>query len=233
MQTIERKYTDDSVRLLLADSDPTVREILRFCSREEKWHCDEARDGIAALKLLRRSQYSLILLEFELPEINGELVCTQVRKNSRVPVIFLSRRNGEEDRLSSFEAGGNDFVAKPFYPRELIARIKNLLSLSGMGSGSREIVVAGKLQIDTYSHAVTVDERTIQLTPREYDLLLFLSQNPGKAFSRDSLLDLVWGKNFFGTDRTVDTHIKSLRNKIKPYHNYIATIWGFGYKFEI
>ena len=234
VQTIGIKSSDDArIRLLAADSDPSVREILRFCANEEKWHCDEARDGISALKLLRRWVYSLVLLEAELPEIKGEIVCAQIRKNSRVPVIFLGRKDGEDERLNGFYAGGNDFVPKPFYPRELMARIKNLLDLSGATSDTRKIVTSGPMTIDTFSHSVTVDRKEVQLTPREYDLFLFLCQNPGKAFSRDALLDLVWGKHFFGTDRTVDTHVKSLRNKIKPHDGSIVTIWGFGYKFEI
>ncbi len=174
----------------------------------------------------------MILLEDALPEISGDLVCTQIRKSTRTPVIFLSKRTSEEARLAGFAAGGNDFVLKPFFPRELVARIRSFFSLYGAACVGQHVLTAGRLSIDTQSHIALLDGRPLALAPREYDLLLFLCRNPNKAFSRDALLDLVWGQDFVGTERTVDTHVKSLRGKLHPYHNYIATIWGYGYKFE-
>lgn len=232
MASENQPTTANDVRMMVADADLSVREVVRSCVKGEGWNCDEAKDGIGALKLLRRKKYHLVVLEAELPEINGELVCMQIRKTERTPVIFLSKRSSENERLAGFYAGGNDYLIKPFFPRELTARIKSLLGLYGVSPDLRKILHAGSLRIDLDSHNVMIDERPVQLTPREYDLLLFLCQNQGKAFSRDSLLDLVWGEHFLGTDRTVDTHIKSLRNKIRP-HNYIVTIWGYGYKFEL
>ncbi|MDR1916191.1 MAG: response regulator transcription factor [Synergistaceae bacterium] len=230
MTNVNNEY-DYDIRLLVADMDASVREIIRYCVRDEGWVCDEAKDGITVLKLLRRKEYNLIILEAELPEITGEIVCRQIRKSSRVPVIFLGRQTSEEDRLNCFASGGNDFVVKPFFPREMLARIKSFLSLSGAVT-TKKMLNSGNLRIETYSHSVSVEGREIKLTPREYDLLLFFCQNPNKAFSREEILDLVWGKHFFGTDRTVDTHVKSLRNKIRPYHVYISTIWGYGYKYD-
>ena len=220
------------VRLMVADADSSVRDIVQYCAHEEGWECDAARDGIAALKLLRKQRYSLIILEAELPEIKGDLVCTQIRKSARTPVIFLSRHSSEGDRLAVFQAGGNDFVVKPFFPRELFARARSLLWLCGVRAEARDELVAGNLRIDFYSHIVTVEDRPVSLTPREYDLLAFFCKNQGKAFSRDVLLDLVWGRQFLGTDRTVDTHVRSLRGKIGPCQSYIVTVWGYGYKFE-
>ncbi len=217
------------IRLLVADADSTVRDILRFCSTEEGWHLDEARDGVAAIKLLRRNRFHILILDRDLPIIDGMMVCEQACSNT--PVIFLSRRSSEQDRLSCFEAGGSDFVQKPFYPRELIARAKSILRLSGV-SADDSIVDFEKIRINISSQEVFVDNSRVRLTPREYGLLVFLCRNPNRAFSRESLLNLVWGQQFDGTDRTVDTHVKSIREKIQPYQYYISTVWGFGYKLE-
>jgi len=220
------------VRLLAADGDLSVREIIRLAAAEQGWGCDDAADGIAALKLLRRGRYHAIVLDAELPDVDGVFVCRHLRKTVQTPVIFLSKNGAEANRLAAFEAGGNDYVLKPFYPRELVARIRSLLTLTGCGaSPAREAVDAGKLRVDTRSRTAFLEGRALQLTPKEYDLLLFFCQHPFHAFSRDTLLDEVWGQDFFGSDRTVDTHVKSLRGKLRPYE-YIETVWGFGYKFR-
>jgi len=202
-----------------------------MAAAEQGWICDDAADGIAALKLLRRMRYHLVVLNAELPDVDGIFVCRHLRKSEMIPVIFTSKSGAETDRLAGFEAGGNDYVIKPFFPRELIARMKNLLTLTGCDTGVSKTVTAGNLRIDISSHTVSLDGRTLQLTPKEYDLLLFFCQHPFQAFSRDNLLDEVWGRDFFGSDRTVDTHVKILRGKLQPY-DYIETVWGFGYKFR-
>lgn len=223
----------DEIRLLVADSDSSVRAIIRRCAQEEKWNLDEAKDGIEAVKLLRRRKYHLAIFEVELPVIDGFMVCENLSQKPFIPVIYLSKKSSEDDRLAAFEAGGNDYIIKPFYPRELVARIKNLLKLNGIVNSTDPILSSGNLKIDLSSQDVFVDGKRIKLTPKEYNLLLFFCRNQNKAFSRSMLLDLVWGRQFEGTDRTVDTHVKSLREKIKPYHNYITTIWGYGYKYEV
>lgn len=217
------------ISILAADADPSVREILRYCAAENGWQMDEAANGVEAVKLLRRSSYHMHILEMELPVIDGLMVCEHFC--SRAPVIFISRKTAEEDRLAAFAAGGNDFVPKPFYPRELVARVKSLLSLTGQAAQPPSMLQIGELQIDQNSQEVLVTGRRVRLTPREYNLLLFLCKNPGKAYSRETLLNMVWGYQFDGTDRTVDTHVKSLREKIKPCQNLIVTIYGYGYKF--
>lgn len=224
---------NNNIKLLIADADPSVRAIVRRCAEDEKWLLDEAKDGIEAVKLLRRKKYHLIILEVELPVIDGFMICENLKHNPDILVIFISKKSSEIDRLAAFEAGGNDYIIKPFYPRELVARIKNLLKLAGIVSMANQFLYSGKLKIDLYSQDVYADNRRIKLTPREYNLLLFFCRNPNKAFSRSMLLDLVWGRQFEGTDRTVDTHVKSLREKIKPYQNYITTVWGYGYKYEV
>lgn len=224
---------DQETKLLVADADPAVREIIRLCVKAEGWLCDNAQDGITALKFLRRSEYHLAVLEAELPEVSGYVVCRHMRKTARMPVIFISRYGNEVSRLAGFEAGGNDYVIKPFYPRELVARVKNLLDIWGHSTYASDTIKAGDIALDLGSHQVTVSGSEVKLTPKEFDLLLFFLRNQHQAFSRDSLLQLVWGQDFFGTDRTVDTHVKSLRGKILPCQNSIQTVWGYGYKFEI
>ncbi|NLT16041.1 MAG: response regulator transcription factor [Clostridiales bacterium] len=224
----------DGVRLLIVDGDESVRSVIKEKAAAEGFACDEAADGIAAIKLFRRYDYSLILLDTELPQLDGRNVCRQIRKVSDTPIIIVSARSSEEDRLTGFDLGADDYVLKPFSTCELMARVKVFLRRSG-GIGRavpRKISFSG-LFIDTVSRSVYVDDRLVQLTPKEYDLLFFLSQNPNEAFSRDVLLNEVWGYDFAGSDRTVDTHIKTLRENIKPYDGYIMTVWGFGYKFVI
>ena len=224
---------DQDIKLLVADADPTVREIISLCAKAEGWLLDCAPDGLSALKRLRRSEYHLVILEAELPEVDGYIVCRHLRKTATVPVIFISRHGNETNRLAGFEAGGNDYVLKPFYPRELVARIKNFLSIWGHDARAANVIRAGEISLDINSRQTTVSGGEVKLTPKEFELLLFFMRNQRQAFSRDSLLELVWGQDFFGSDRTVDTHVKSLRGKILPCQNSIQTVWGYGYKFEI
>ncbi|MGI6238221.1 MAG: response regulator transcription factor [Christensenellales bacterium] len=219
-------------KLLAADADATVREIIRLSAGEAGWQCDGAADGIAALKRLRRSEYHLVILEAELPEIDGFVVCRHLRKSANMPVMFISRDGSEKGRLEGFAVGGNDYVLKPFYPRELIARAKNLLEIWGYHMRADDVLRAGELALDTASRRVSVQGNEVKLTPKEYDLLQFFMRNQRQVFSRDALLEMVWGQDFFGSDRTVDTHVKSLRGKIHPVQHFIQTVWGYGYKFE-
>ncbi len=224
---------DQDTKLLAADADQTVREIIGLCAKAEGWLLDCAPDGLSAIKRLRRSEYHLVILEAELPEVDGYIVCRHLRKSASMPVIFISRHGNETNRLAGFEAGGNDYVLKPFYPRELVARIKNLLSIWGHDARAANVIRAGEISLNLGSRQTTVGGNEVKLTPKEFDLLLFFLRNQRQAFSRDSLLEMVWGQDFFGSDRTVDTHVKSLRGKISPCQNSIQTVWGYGYKFEL
>jgi DNA-binding response OmpR family regulator len=171
-------------------------------------------------------------MDTDLPVLDGWNVCRQIRKVSEVPIIIVSASSAERDKLLSFELGADDYVCKPFSSRELLARIKvHLYRSQGIKSAAPSKITFSGLYIDPVSHTVSVDDRAVKLTPKEYDLLYFLSQNPNKAYSRESLLNEVWGYEFTGSDRTVDTHIKTLRENIRPYDSYIVTVWGFGYKF--
>ncbi len=223
----------NEIRLLIADKETDVRTTIKTHASMEGFICDEAADGIGAIKLFRRNEYSMILLDAGLPDLDSWSVCRQIRKVSDVPVIVLSRQNEEEEKLSYFSAGIDDFMVKPVSYRELIARVHVFLrrSTSNAGFSPRRIVFGG-LCIDIVSRTVYIDGESIVLTPREYKLLLYLAQNPHKALSREMILNEVWGEDFFGTDRTVDTHIKTLRENIKPYQSFISTVWGFGYIFR-
>lgn len=224
----------NDIRLLIVDRESAIRNAIKQVAMVQGYAFDEAADGIAALKLFRRHDYNVVLLDTDLPELDGKNVCRQIRKVSDVPILIISASCSEQDKLSAFELGADDYIAKPFSPKEVLARVKVFLHRTG--SRTRSVpakITFGGLFIDTISREVTADEHIVQLTPKEYDLLFFLSQNPNKAFSRETLLNDVWGYDFTGSDRTVDTHIKTLRENIRPYDTCIVTVWGFGYKFVV
>jgi len=222
------------IRLLIAETDPVTRTIIRKAASEEGFALDEAVDGITAIKLFRRNEYPLIMLNMSLPELDGRNVLIQMRKLSDVPIFILCDQPTNENCLTGYKLGADEFIRKPFHAPELMARIKVFLHRSGATKVVPQRRVSYKgLYIDTFSHSVYVDEQPVLLTPKEYALLAFLSQNPNRAFPRNILLDEVWGSDFFGSERTVDTHVKSLRNSIKPYDSYLVTVWGYGYKFEV
>lgn len=224
----------NDIRMLIVDSDEAARNQIKKLAEGLGYAYDAAEDGITAVKLFRRFDYQIIILDTNLPILDGWNVCRQIRKISDVPIIFVSSQTDEGDKLLAFGLGADDFLCKPFSAPELAARVRVFVyRTQGVRQSIPAKIAFDGLMIDTVSRAVFVDERTVKLTPKEYDLLYFLSQNPNKAFSRDTLLNEVWGYEFIGTDRTVDTHIRSLRENIKPYDPYIVTVWGFGYKFVI
>jgi DNA-binding response OmpR family regulator len=224
----------DEIRLLIADKDESARNQIKTMAENSGYASDVALDGVAAIKLFRRRDYHIIVMDTDLPVLDGWNVCRQIRKMSDVPIIIVSSQCGEHDKLLAFEAGVDDYLYKPFSSKELAARIKVFLNRSkGIKSTSQTKIACSGLVIDTSSRTVLVDDSTVKLTPKEYDLLYFLSKNPNQAFSREMLLNEVWGYEFSGSDRTVDTHIKTLRESIKPYESCIVTVWGFGYKLII
>ncbi len=224
----------DDIRLLIVDRDEAVRSTIKQMAVSHEYSFDEAADGIAALKLFFRHDYDIVVIDPDLPELDGRNVCRQIRKVSDVPILITCVRCNVEDRLSAFELGADDYITKPFFPQELFLRIKVFLHRTGnLARSVPAKITFGGLFIDTLSRTVYVDDSVVQLTPKEYNLLFFLSHNPNKAFSRETLLNEVWGYDFTGSDRTVDTHIKTLRENIKPYDSSIVTVWGFGYKFIV
>lgn len=220
------------IKILLVDDDPHIRAIVREYAQAEDWQFVEAADGFSALQLLEKESVSLLVLDIMMPRMDGWAVLKQVRKNSEVPVILLTARDEEYDRLLGFELGVDDYVAKPFSPRELIARMKALLKRSGALVQDHQTIRFNALQIDRAAHRVLVLDQPVALTPKEYDLLTFLASRPDRAFTRDQLLNQVWGYDYFGDARTVDTHVRSLRDKLGCCRNVIGTVWGTGYRFE-
>jgi DNA-binding response OmpR family regulator len=222
------------IRLLIADKDDSARTQIKKLAENACYFYDAATDGIMAIKQFRRHDYHLIVMDTDLPMLDGWNVCRQIRKDSDVPIIIVSANSTERDKLLAFELGADDYVCKPFSSAELLARIKvHLYRSQGIKTAAPSKIAMNGLHIDTISHTVCVDDNVVKLTPKEYDLLYFLTQNPNKAYSRENLLNEVWGYEFSGSDRTVDTHIKTLRENIKPYDSYIVTVWGFGYKFVL
>ena len=218
------------IYLLIVDKDESARNQISKLADNDGYAFDEATDGITAIKLSRRHDYSLIIMDTDLPILDGWNTCRQIRKISDVPIIIISAQVSEHDKLLAFDSGADDYLCKPFSSRELAARIRVFIHRCKGNSVQTKIACNGLL-LDTASRTVFVDDNTVKLTPKEYDLLYFLFQNPNKAFSREMLLNEVWGYEFTGSDRTVDTHIKTLRENIKPYDSCIGTVWGFGYKF--
>ena len=220
------------VEILLADDDSHIRAIIREYAQAEDWQFAEAADGFAAVKLLEERSFALLVLDIMMPRLDGWAVLKQLRKSSQVPVILLTARDEEYDRLLGFELGVDDYVSKPFSPRELIARMKALLKRSGALVLDQQVIRYQDLQIDMAAHRVLMAGQPLNLTPKEYDLLTFLAVKPDRAFTRDQLLNQVWGYDYFGDARTVDTHVRSLREKLGAYRNLVGTVWGTGYRFE-
>ncbi len=222
-------------RILVVDDEPGIREMLKEYLAAEGYIIDQAADGIEALELFKKSKYSLVILDIMMPKMDGWTVCREIRKASQTPVIMLSARGEEYDKLFGFELGVDDYMVKPFSPKELLARSKAIIRRSqnaGPGNNKKNNAQFESLKIDFDSRNVTIDNTPVALTPKEYELLRFFAANPNKVFSRQQLLNQVWGYDFYGDFRTVDTHIKMLRESLGQYRRFIVTVWGTGYKFE-
>ena len=194
----------------------------------------EAADGREAVALCRINDFDIIIMDIMMPKLDGFSACKEIRKEKNTPVIMMSARSEEYDKLFGFELGIDDYVTKPFSPKELMARVHAVLARSApaVQNDVSPVLTFGGLTIDIPGRSVSVDGNKIELTPKEYDLLFYLVENKNIALSRDKLLRDVWGYDFFGDDRTIDTHIKNLRNNLGPYRDMIVTLRGVGYKFE-
>jgi DNA-binding response OmpR family regulator len=224
-------------RILIIDDEPLIVESVSYNLKQEGYEILTASDGETGLKLALAEEPDLILLDLMLPELNGMEVCRQIRKTSEIPIIMLTAKEGEIDRILGLELGADDYVVKPFSMRELLARVKSVLKRFGAGPKTVETanLVNGDLVIDLLGHEVTVKGRKVDLSSKEFDLLRILVKHPGQVLSREQLLNLVWGNDFYGDNRTVDVHIRWLREKIEDdpgEPKYILTIRGVGYKFR-
>ncbi|MCK8060438.1 MULTISPECIES: response regulator transcription factor [unclassified Fusibacter] len=220
------------INILTIEDDPDLRKIIVTYLKSEGYAYFEAEDGTAAGKLLDEHVFDVIILDVMLPDTDGWRILRNIRRSNKTPVIMLTSRSEEEDKLFGFELGADDYLTKPFSPRELMARIRALLARSGSLKGSDPILL-GPIRFDPQKHVVSLDGRPLDLTPLEYDLMYAFIKNPGIALSREKLLDLVWGIDYFGDTRTVDTHIKRLRQKLEHASDLIETVRGYGYRLEV
>ena len=220
-------------RLLVVDDEEKIRVLIRKYAEFEGYEVEEAADGMSAIEQCRQNKFDLIILDVMMPELDGFSACREIRKFSQVPVLMISARGEEYDRIHGFELGVDDYVTKPFSPKELMMRVQAILKRSDASSAPRkEILEFEGLKIDFTGRLVYVDGEKINLSPKEYELLFYLVRNRGIALTREKLINDVWGYDFFGDDRTLDTHIKLLRKALGKYSSYIVTLRGVGYRFE-
>lgn len=220
-------------KILVADDEQKIREVIKEYSEFNGHEITEAEDGMAAVGLCKFNDYDLIIMDIMMPRLDGFSACKEIRKTSDTPIIMLSARGEEYDKLFGFELGIDDYVVKPFSPKELMARINAVLSRRNLSEKPEEDVLKfDGLEINIPARSVSIDGEKVELTPKEYELLFYLVQNKNIALSRDKLLSDIWGYDFYGDDRTIDTHIKNLRNSLGKYRDYIVTLRGVGYKFE-
>lgn len=218
-------------KILVVDDEKSIREVIRTYAEFEGHEVVEAKDGIEAIDKVKEEDFDVIVMDIMMPKLDGFSSYKEIKKIKNIPVLMLSARSEEYDKLFGFEIGIDDYVTKPFSPKELMARLNVIVNRNNKTDDNQILTYEG-LKIDLDGRVVFVDENRVGLTPKEYDLLVFLVRNENIALSRDKLLNQVWGYDFYGEDRTVDTHIKMLRNSLKDYRKFIVTVRGVGYKFD-
>ncbi len=223
----------EKLKILVVDDESRMRKLVRDFLVKKDFEVIEAGDGEAALDLFyEKKNIALIILDIMMPKMNGWEVCKEIRENSKVPIIMLTAKGDENDELLGFELGVDEYISKPFSPKILVARVEAILRRSNKLADGQVIEVGG-ICIDKAAHLVTVDGTRIELSYKEFELLAYFAENQGIALSREKILNHVWNYDYFGDARTIDTHVKKLRSKIGDKGEYIKTIWGMGYKFEV
>ncbi len=217
-------------KLLVVDDEGKIRRLISKYAVFEGYDVTEAPDGMTAVELFKNKDFDLVILDIMMPDIDGFSVCRELKKTKNTPVIMLSARGEEYDKLHGFETGIDDYVVKPFSPKELMMRVAAILKRVNNVSG--DFFECGNLKVDFAGRIVYVDGKRADLTPKEYDLLFYLIKNKGIALTREKLISNVWGYDFFGDDRTLDTHIKLLRKNLGSCSNHIVTLRGVGYRFD-
>ena len=217
------------MKILIVDDEKLIRDVIKTYAEEENFECLEAEDGLEALDIIKQNDVDLIVLDIMMPKMDGMTFLEALKKEKNIPVIILSARTEEYDKLKGFDLGTDDYLTKPFSPKELIARIKAILKRTkNLNSDTYEY---HDLKVDFKAHSVTIGKKEIKLTLKEYELLVYMIQNQNIALSRNQLLNKIWGYDFYGDDRTIDTHVKMLRNSLGKYRDLIITVRGVGYKF--
>ena len=218
--------------LLICDDEPLICAMISKYAKFEGHETDEAKNGMEAIEKCSRRKYDLVIMDIMMPELDGFSAVREIRKSSDVPVIFLSARGEEYDKINGFESGGDDYVVKPFSPKELMLRVEAILRRGSGGGEKREIFEIGPLRCDLTGRIVTVNGERVEMTPKEYDLLFYMIRNKNVALSREKLITGVWGYDYYGDDRTLDTHVKLLRRSLGDAAKYIVTLRGVGYRFD-
>jgi DNA-binding response OmpR family regulator len=217
------------MKILIVDDESGIRSIIKEYCEEEGYEVEEAETGKKALEKLKIKDYDIMILDIMMPEMDGYTMLKECPKSRRIPTIVLSARGEEYDKLSGFELGIDDYVTKPFSPKELIARVKALKNR--INHDITDIYTYKELEINFLSHTIKIKQQLVEVTPKEFEILTYLIRNKDIAISREQLLSNVWGYDYYGDDRTVDTHIKMLRNNLGIYRNNIQTVRGIGYKY--
>ena len=216
------------MKVLIVDDEELIRNIIKEYCHSEGFLTDEASDGLQAIEKVQNNDYDIIILDLMMPKLDGYSSYGQIKAIKNIPTIVLSARSEEADKLLGFDLGVDDYMTKPFSPKELMARIKSVLRRAT--PENNDVFVYNGLKVDRAGHSVIINNKEILITPKEYNLLLYFIDNKNIALSREQLLSKVWGYDFYGDDRTIDTHIKMLRNNLGEYRNLIKTVRGVGYK---
>ena len=225
----------EKLKILVVDDEMRIRKLVRDFLVKQNYDVLEAEDGEAALDFFYQEKgIALVILDVMMPKMNGYQVCREIRETSSVPVIMLTAKSEERDELNGFECGADEYISKPFSPKILVARVEAILRRTSPAGKKGNIIEMGGIYIDKDAHMVSVDGVSVELSYKEFELLLYFMENPGIALSRERILNGVWNYDYFGDARTIDTHVKKLRSKMGEKGNeYIKTIWGLGYKFSV
>ena len=224
---------EKTIKILVVDDESRMRKLVRDFLVKKGYDVVEAGDGEEALdKFYADKDISLIILDVMMPKMNGFEVCKEIREHSKVPIIMLTAKGGENDELNGFELGVDEYIAKPFSPKILVARVEAILRRTNQTTEAQTLT-AGAITVDQAAHMVTIDGKPVELSYKEFELLTYFIENAGIALSREQILNSVWNYDYFGDARTIDTHVKKLRSKMGSHGDYIKTIWGMGYKFEV
>ena len=223
----------DKLKILVVDDESRMRKLVRDFLVKHDFDVVEAGDGEEALDLFYEDKdIALIILDVMMPKMNGWEVCREIRESSKVPIIMLTAKSDESDELMGFELGVDEYISKPFSPKILVARVEAILRRTNQ-TDEAQTLTAGAITIDQSAHIVTIDGKPVELSYKEFELLTYFIENAGIALSREKILNSVWNYDYFGDARTIDTHVKKLRSKMGSHGDYIKTIWGMGYKFEV
>ena len=224
----------ENIKVLVVDDESRMRKLVKDFLTREGYAVLEAGDGMEAMDIFYEDkEIALVILDVMMPKMDGWQVCREIRETSKVPIIMLTARSEERDELQGFELGVDEYISKPFSPKILVARVEAILRRTGKSAQENEVLDVGGIHLDKAAHMVEIDGRSVDLSYKEFELLTYFMENRGLALSREKILNNVWNYDYFGDARTIDTHVKKLRSKMGEKGEYIHTIWGMGYKFEV